>query len=291
MTNRKSDRGFTLTEMLIVIGIIVLVVLIAIPSFKALTGGRSTEAAQNQISAVLARTRTEALGLQQPRGILFYRDLDTQRVGLVMVKAVNTSAPWELNLVQDRDVSLLPNDVGIQFVDNAVLAGTPKEPTDDAFIGFNTRMSTTNATNETKVAVGGLILFDGSGKLINDPFVFTRWIDPDGPLKPLPPQTTDMGKFLYNNPSLPATGDATVPTATADYPESKLGFVLFDDEAFRNTQGQNRTAGGVDVDTQVSGTGVNGTYTAEEKAEEQWLTDNGVPVLINRYNGTLVRAQ
>src|SRR4030095_9400430 len=52
-----QSRGFTLTEMLIVMGVIVLVALIAVPSFRALTGGRSTEAASNTISAALARAR------------------------------------------------------------------------------------------------------------------------------------------------------------------------------------------------------------------------------------------
>src|SRR5687768_4410898 len=104
----RRTCGFTLTELLIVIGIIVLVVTIAIPSFRAMTGGRSTEAAENQISAMLARSRTEALGLQEPRGVMFVRDQDTQRIAMVPVQVTTPTPDWALDLVPERDIVLLP---------------------------------------------------------------------------------------------------------------------------------------------------------------------------------------
>ncbi len=34
-----------------------------------------------------------------------------------------------------------------------------------------------------------------------------------------------------------------------------------------------------------------GTYATQERGEEGWIDDNSVPLLINRYNGTLIRGE
>src|SRR5687768_5966656 len=81
----KIPRAFTLVEMLIVIGLILLIILIALPAFNAMTGSRSLESAQNQISALLNRARMEAIGLQEHRGLLFYIDPTTQRITCALV--------------------------------------------------------------------------------------------------------------------------------------------------------------------------------------------------------------
>src|SRR5438093_5929261 len=69
---RSPHQGFSLTEILIVIALIVLILALAMPAFNFITGGRSQDAALNQISAFLARARTEAVGLQEIRGVMFY---------------------------------------------------------------------------------------------------------------------------------------------------------------------------------------------------------------------------
>src|SRR4051812_46982550 len=125
-------RAFTLTEMLIVMGIILLVALIAVPAFRAMTGSRSTEAAQNQLAAFLGRARAEAIGVQEIRGVAFVLNSDSNRPTAIMVREV--SAPTGtmppamatvfkfvdvyLDAVPDRDLLLLPPGVGLQMVDD-----------------------------------------------------------------------------------------------------------------------------------------------------------------------------
>src|SRR4051812_29047662 len=83
---RRRCDGFSLTEILIVIALIVLILALALPAFNFITGGRSIDGAQNQISAMLGRARTEAIGLQEVRGLLFYIDPVNGRLNCTIVK-------------------------------------------------------------------------------------------------------------------------------------------------------------------------------------------------------------
>ena len=178
------SRGFTLTEILIVIGIIVLVILLAVPALNLMTGARSIDGAENNLSAILGHVRADAIGVQAVRGVLFYIDPDTQRVTAAQVQQVASpaSAPATiqvyLDLVPDRDFTLLPKGVMLQTIDNAGVIvddkGTPQreddvtQRTDDAYIGFNTR--TTGVA--TKKPYGGVILFDEKGQLTSRSYAF-----------------------------------------------------------------------------------------------------------------------
>jgi prepilin-type N-terminal cleavage/methylation domain-containing protein len=281
--HRGGDGGFTLTEMLIVMGIIVVVALVAVPSFRALTGGRSTEAAANQISAALARARLDAVGLQEPRGILFFRDPDTQRVGLMEVKVNNDQQPFEIDIAPDRDTLLLPAGVGMQFLDNSQNAAT-----DDQYIGFNTRLSSTANTNETVVPYGGLILFDRRGQLRSGTWQFRMHYTDT--LNPANTRASEMGMYMYADPSKTPTTSRPDVILPAPAPVSAVGFVLFEQDGFSNAT-QYTTAPGPDPDPQVAGASVTGPFAPDEQAEEKWLDENATPFLVNRYNGTLVRSQ
>src|SRR5262245_47771689 len=69
---RVHRSAFSLTEILIVIALIVLLLALALPAFNFITGGRSIDGAMNGMSAFLARARTEAVGVQEMRGVMFY---------------------------------------------------------------------------------------------------------------------------------------------------------------------------------------------------------------------------
>lgn len=73
-TIQNRSRGFTLMEILIVVAIILLVVSVAFPLFQVLRGSRSTEAAQNVVSAALGYARTRAINEGRPHGVLFFVD-------------------------------------------------------------------------------------------------------------------------------------------------------------------------------------------------------------------------
>ena len=145
--NRQSRPAFSLTEVLIVIALIVLILAMALPAFNFITGGRSVEAATNQISAMLSRARTEAIGLQEIRGVMFYIDPVTNRQMMTLVKttpskgiidtntnsAVDTDAWLDVN--SDEDHIPMPKGIGIEVAnDGAAVISTAT----DRYIGFNT---------------------------------------------------------------------------------------------------------------------------------------------------------
>ncbi len=211
---------------------------------------------------------------------------------MAMVYATNGAEPYELDLAPDHDPVLLPVGVGVQFLDNQTSA------TDDKYIGFNTRSDPAGTTKATVVPYGQVILFDGQGRLVTDTYRFRiRYPDPDG-AGPLLARVSDLGKFLYDDPAAPiAISNPSAPDVIPPLPivrTSSVGFVLFDYDAFTNVNGAKTTAPGVDTDGEISGTsgsGSNGPYVKEEQDEENWLDANATPVLVNRYNGTLVRSE
>ena len=306
-TNRaNSRRGFTLTELLIVIGLIVLVVAIAVPTFRAMSGGRSVDAAQNQLSAILGAARAEAVALQKVRGVFFYYDPATERVNAALVQEGNyrpepgdppppAVADYYLDLVPDRDPITLPTGVGLQGIDNVEMSD-PATRQDDGYTGFNPVQSPGLASPDPGRAVlwGGVILFDGYGRVVNKFYGFHIAERGTGAAAGNVP--TLMGELLGYLPGGAPTAKLFVPEQSAGRasgmnkrpPLSLFGFVLYDASAF-GAQDFGGQPGTVLADPQFNSQ--LGSYGNPEAAEERWLDENAAPVLINRYNGTLVRGE
>lgn len=279
----RGLQGFTLVELLVVIAILVLIVAIAVPTLSALSGGRSVDAAANQVSAALARARTEALGLQEVRGILFVKDPASARVGLILVGARDPASP-ALDAIPDVDMLLLPSGVELQTIDDAAL-GAGNQRNDDGYIGYNPAdtLPNVNTTNES-FRLGGVILFDGHGRLISRPYSYIFW---DGFRDTHLSVVTKIQSGSTPNNGIPlAVTPRTFPAALGI--RSQTGFVIFDSAAFTSQFGSGRDA---DVDPQLnSGAGGYLSGQPSEQAEETWIDNNGVPFLVNRYSGAILRA-
>jgi prepilin-type N-terminal cleavage/methylation domain-containing protein len=294
----RGRRAFTLTELLIVIGLIVLLIALAVPAFRAMTGGRSIDAAQNQLAAVLGAARAEAIGLQKVRGVLFYLDPATDRVNAAIVREVGytplTPVPvppgqpdYFLDLVPDRDPVALPVGIGLQAVDSAVLTNGAR--TDDGYIGYNPLNVTPAPEANSAVPCGGVILFDGYGRVVSKFYGLLLGERPNPNSRQL--VTTRLGELMGyppgTNNNMPAhyIPVQTAPNSvTNNLPaQSMLGFVLYDAETFRSL-------GYTNSDTQFDYSPTRPNWT-DERAEEDWLDKNAAPVLINRYNGSLIRGE
>ena len=278
-----ARSGFTLIEMLVVMAIIVLAVTLAIPAIRSLTGSRSEQAAQNSIAAFVASARANAIGLQQSRGVLFYVDKATDRVTLaqVMQSPFQTGDPTTgvtagivyLDIAPNIDALPLPPGIRVwTLLDQYVPTTTPVESNPFPgyrYLGFDDTTPYVTGTMD-KAKLGGVILFDAQGRLLVTEYGF---------------------RFITKVPSLASTAlqdlafsttSTTLPMANfgagpAQYLRSQIGFVMFDRETFNLLQ-----PGVLNPD---------GNASTAESTIDPWIDTNSTPVLINRSNGTLMRAE
>lgn len=276
---RPLATAFSLVELLIVVAIIVLLIGLSVPALNLIRGTRSLDSAENQVSAMLGVARVEAIGRQQHRGVMFYYDPVNEVIKLALVQeadppsGVTTDVDLFLDLA-DADALSLPKGVGAQIVDDP---GTTAP--NDRFIGYNDTIANPSPTANTSILYGGVILFDRRGQLASKRYAFKT--------KNTNLIATSMGNLMF------ATSDALLmPLAVAPVdpyahwplvPRSQVGLILFDLDAFR--------AGEYNMeDLQI--VNPTGTYNpSPEQAEEAWLDQNGVPLLVNRYNGTLIKGE
>jgi prepilin-type N-terminal cleavage/methylation domain-containing protein len=81
-----ARAGFTATEIMIVIAIMVLLLAMAVPAFNFITGSRSTGAAENLVSAMLGRGRAYAMSNNRKAGVAFFVDPATGRTTMALVE-------------------------------------------------------------------------------------------------------------------------------------------------------------------------------------------------------------
>jgi type II secretory pathway pseudopilin PulG len=112
----RMRSAFTLMELMVVIGIMVLMLALAVPTFNVMTGSRSIENAQNAIAATLAQARLSAVRSQAPRGVCFYRDPATDRIAMALVSYDTGNTGIEV--VPETDAQFLPKGVDVGFRHN-----------------------------------------------------------------------------------------------------------------------------------------------------------------------------
>ncbi len=281
--NCKSLRAaFTLNELLIVVAIVVLMLALAVPAFNVLTGSKSTEGATNQISAFLGQARAEAIGVQEIRGVMFFIDPRTDRVNLAMVRDSGYDAGdgvTYLDLVPDRDFIALPGGIIAQTVLNAATAAAR---TADGYLGFTDKAATTasNVSGGLTVLVryGGVILFDSSGKLVSIRYGFRCSQSIASATGTMTLIASLLGQDNINNLGNGSATDFAAPGTVS----SQIGLALFPREGFGAA---NYTLGDSQTDTSA------GAYATTELGEETWIDNNAVVQLVNRYNGTLIKAE
>ncbi len=262
---RDAAAGFTLTEVLVVIAIVVLILGVAVPTVNLLRGQRSLEGAQNLLAAELSLTRSRAQSLQREGGLLFYLDPTTDRIAVRQVTArqvqpgaLGLSPPSRaeglgavriIDLDPDAEPVLLPGGVALQFLYPGDLAGGLT--TNHRYTGFNRFPGSQGA------AFGGVILFDSQGRVL---------VVPVWPHDPSAPRSA-LAELLD-------VDDDTINAAVRGPVRSQIGFVLVDRAEF---------TGQFDLGEDL------GTYDESEQREEQWLDENALLLLLSRYNGTFVQ--
>jgi hypothetical protein len=172
----------------------------------------------------------------------------------------------------DTEFLPLPPGVGVQTLNNKPPTGV------DNYLGFNNNTVALRAAGGTggnftlQWAYGGVILFNGQGQLVSRTYGFrTGFAPPNGQGNDIQTSLDRLIVMLGDRAQHPGE-------AGSDPVESALGFVLYDREGFRNN--------GNDGDPQLTSS----LTPAAEVAEEEWINNNALFLMVNRYNGTLTRA-
>jgi type II secretory pathway pseudopilin PulG len=280
--------------MLVVMGIIILAITMAIPTIRYMTGSRSAQSAENAVAAMLARARADAIGSQQPQGVVFLIDQTNDRV--VMREVLQTIQPNDpagvtfLDLVPDRDPLPLPPGIrALTIKDNLTppLSGTIDPFQSYRYLGFNNNTTTLTYTGSTTTdlgIIGGVILFDGYGNLSTAQYGFRFSIGPV--LTGLGNAIVTAGASNSPPPGMPVLW----PTASSSMPylRAQIGLVLVDRETFQNQERQLSPAPTTFDGNPVTSSGSSDT---REPVIDGWLDVNTTPLLVDRYNGTLIRAE
>ena len=316
--NLPAAHGFTLVEMLVVMGIIVLAMTLAVPTLRYLTGSNSQQAAQNVISSYVASVRADAIGSQDVEGLVFYIDPSTGRVACQEVAqsppnpATNVPGVIYLDLEggphpgRARDALLLPPGVLAFTIKDTVPPGagpidpfagsgsTATIPVGQMYLGFNSYVTTIPA-GDAVTAIGGVILFDGDGRLYTGRYGF-RFLNPSGTLSALGALV-----FVSTNPSVaaaPPTSDWPSAASSNSTLYGQLAFSLTDRETFLNQHDATGTGNpylvnndSVDPSDGATPRNFAAGGTPSTKGEDWWLNTNATPIFVDRYNGSLIRAE
>lgn len=269
--NRQSAMrtAFTLTELLITISLIVLLIAIAVPAFSFLTGGRSLEAARNVIAPALGQARANAIGVQKVRGAVFFREAATDRAAIVLV---------------EQKVPLVWTDTASYTIGDWVYV-PPVTSGINAFYVCKTNHTAT--TTNKPGSAGGSANWDATSGAINS--------------------AINNGNIVLD--VVPGSDRALLPVGVGvlgvtdgGYKMGQPGTVLFDEYGMLTIRsfavssvsllGKQLGMTGDDVDVSQIGLVIFDRQGFENAPDaDDYVNDNATPLLINRYNGTIVKGE
>lgn len=329
MRGCASSPGFTLTELLIVIALIVLFVTLALPAFNLLSGGKSIAGAENEISAMLGRARSEAVGVQDYRGLAIYRDAATDRYAGAIVNFVTYStyptagatplypkysyisyvaagvthyyvaqmdvpasttfaapatspspAPWAecpgpsqgtMDIEPDTDALAFPAGVGVQVLNDY-------------------QISSTGLKLGCVYLPIGVVLFGPNGTLPPPHLVALATFGHLGTMATFAAYAAaNSGANQFGIPAYTSPTAANLPQSTI---YSSFGLVAFDKQTYDSQNFYTGLPLPLTTTGATYGTSSGPQYLNSPEANaDTWLNVNSTPLLINRYNGTLIRSE
>jgi hypothetical protein len=301
----------------------------AMPVFRFITGSRSQEGTANQIAAMLGRVRSEAIGAQKPIGVAFFIDGQTNHAAMAEVEfascptfsaAYAAGPPNSPGYKQGDYVKVFNPGFGTQtppvfyyqYVNSKPSTNATPQPSNNSqtdspgfwlWVGGPPLELRTDTDIESLPAGIGVqtmcnyLIDSNSGLRATDSYLNVGVImfGADGTLTVLPYGISQAGKlglaasFTQRYPSSKGVfaywdtnGNPIAGSSLGVL--SQVGLVVFDREKFI---GQNFTDADPLYDN-ATGSAVKSAFV-NEAGEETWLDQNAQPLLINRFNGTLVR--
>ena len=169
MKQHAAARPFTLVELIMVMGVMILLAAIAIPAYSSLFSGRKTTLAANQMNGAIMEARAHAVSSKVYTALVFVKDSNSKGYTRFRMAEVyhnpdtdNTSYLWR---------RWVPNSSFVLLPENTMIPATDKDfgPTSssDGSSGSNYSTKVTNLTNSgvTASAADRAIVFKPNGQL------------------------------------------------------------------------------------------------------------------------------
>jgi len=155
--NRLSlSCGFTLTEMLVVIGIVVLLATLVMPAFTEMLKSNRVSTAKFMVRTMLARAQAQAISNQKYAGIRFQFDRDGWELGRQYMVLIQNDTGTTYRAVPDEKAIPLPEGVGL--IGNNVFDGDLDD--DDNSLAF------TSGNGSMNDSATFSIIFSPTGQLV-----------------------------------------------------------------------------------------------------------------------------
>ena len=316
----RSSSGFTLMELMVVMGIIVLMLGMGVLAFNALTGNRSISMAQNQVAATLGRARAIAMNQSGNEpvayGVFFFRDPQNDRTAMAILRVPSVGSsdadPYDNYKAWTVGVRYNIGDHVVAIVTD-ISIGARKLVTARRFQALQAH--TANYTNRPPL--------DGTQSNVSNAY----WME----VSPFPDADIPAGEeiqYLPNGIGLQTLQEQMMPPAIEHYLRtgvilfdrqgrleylpyritptstigaqlgltgplpplgvnlySQCGVVLYENEQFRSQPFAS------DADLTFILPGQTTPLAADEANEEGWLDQNTSLLLVNRYSGELLKAR
>ena len=253
MRKQKIKTGFTLTELLTVIAIIVLLVAIGVPAAReVLESFESSVGVRHLISSALGSARAIAASQQKYAGLRFQQDLDGNQYMIFIVHdEPATNLAYGFRAVGGYKPMKLPRSVGVmdlKLVSRTYYGTGELEIADDIVINHDDLIDELEEINETTTFS---IIFSPAGKLVTH-LIWVR--NKDG----IPDSTGEIGNDsddeVFNKKDVVDTGDAMFyqddysGSPTAQYPDelgfgperSRNNFVVYNKREFESVDTESR---------------------------------------------------
>ena len=181
---QHAARPFTLIELIVVMGVMILLAAVAIPAYSSLFSGRKTTLAANQMNGAIMEARAHAVSAKAYTALIFAKDSSSKGFTRFRMAEVyhnpdteNTSYVWR-RWVPGTSFSLLPENTMIPATDTDL--GTTSSGTDgDKGSGSMSKISNLTNSGLTVTSNVPAIIVKPNGQLAGtkDKNVVVRFVE------------------------------------------------------------------------------------------------------------------
>ena len=184
MRQHAAARPFTLVELIVVMGVMILLAAIAIPAYSSLFSGRKTTLAANQVNGAVIEGRTHAVSSKMYTALIFVKDTTFNGYTSVRLGEVyhnpdtdNTSFLWR-RWVPGASFTVLPENTMVPATNNDLGTTSGSE----GKVGSDSLPKVTNLNNSGighNISSAPAMIFKPNGQLAgtSDKNVVVRFVE------------------------------------------------------------------------------------------------------------------